>query len=107
ITRDMGHLTPAAIPPEIIAVCRRLRDAGFRAYLVGGAVRDHLRLPLREAQAAAKDFDLATSARPEQVIALFGQRNTVPTGIQHGTVTVLVPRPGPRPGPGPSARNRE
>lgn len=89
-------LSPADIPPEIIAVCQRLRDAGFVAYLVGGAVRDHLRLP--PGQAHAKDFDIATSAPPEEVIRVFGKRHTVPTGIQHGTVTVLTPMRGRAPG---------
>lgn len=40
----------------------------------------------------AKDFDVATSAHPEQVVAIFGSRRTIPTGIQHGTVTVLCDR---------------
>lgn len=88
----MGTLSPRSIPKEIIEVCRKLADAGFEAYLVGGAVRDHLRLD--KEQAFAKDFDIATSARPEQVIQLFGRKNTVPTGIRHGTVTILVPHPG-------------
>lgn len=76
---------PGRIPPEIIAACRHLRERGFGAYLVGGAVRDLLRSPT----AVAKDFDLTTSAQPEQVIAIFGQRRTIPTGIEHGTVTVM------------------
>lgn len=89
-------LTPDRIPPEIIDVCRRLRQEGYEALLVGGAVRDHLRLPA--GQAVAKDFDIATSAHPEEVIRLFGRKHTVPTGLQHGTITVLVPRPGAPPG---------
>jgi tRNA nucleotidyltransferase (CCA-adding enzyme) len=85
----LTRLVPAAVPPEILAVCRRLREAGHQAYLVGGAVRDHLL-----GRPHAKDFDIATSARPEAVIQLFGRRRTVPTGIEHGTVTVLVDRKG-------------
>jgi tRNA nucleotidyltransferase (CCA-adding enzyme) len=73
------------IPPEVLLACRRLADHGYAAYVVGGAVRDLLRSP----EARAKDFDLTTSARPEQVIAVFGQRRTIPTGIEHGTVTVM------------------
>ncbi len=87
---------PRRIPPEIIAACRHLRERGFGAYLVGGAVRDLLRSPT----AVAKDFDLTTSARPEQVIAIFGQRRTIPTGIEHGTVTVMCDS---GQGPGPAA----
>jgi tRNA nucleotidyltransferase (CCA-adding enzyme) len=44
---------------------------------------------LRTKAPVAKDFDLTTSARPEQVIEVFGHRRTIPTGIAHGTVTVL------------------
>jgi tRNA nucleotidyltransferase (CCA-adding enzyme) len=73
------------IPPEILVACQRLHDAGFGTYLVGGAVRDLLRSPT----AKAKDFDLTTAARPEQVIEVFGRRRTIPTGIDHGTVTVM------------------
>jgi tRNA nucleotidyltransferase (CCA-adding enzyme) len=62
-------------------VLTRLKERGFEAYLVGGCVRDMVR------GAAPKDFDLATSARPEEVQQAFPK--TLPTGIQHGTVTVL------------------
>lgn len=77
----------AVIPDEVLAVCRRLRDAGFEAQLVGGGVRDMLlgRPPT--------DFDVATSARPEEVMRLFGARYAIPTGLQHGTVTVLAGEP--------------
>jgi len=64
-----------------LALIARLERAGFEAYLVGGCVRDRLLgRPLH-------DIDIATSARPEQVAALF--RKVVPTGLKHGTVTVL------------------
>lgn len=56
-------------------------NAGFSAYLVGGAVRDwFLGKP-------CKDYDIATDAEPKEVQALF--RKTIPTGIAHGTVTIL------------------
>ena len=64
------------------ALLERLHGAGYRAYAVGGCVRDSL-LGL-----APHDWDLCTSARPEQVIALFGESRCIPTGLQHGTVTV-------------------
>ncbi|MDR3312466.1 MAG: polynucleotide adenylyltransferase, partial [Spirochaetaceae bacterium] len=60
---------------------RIFSQAGFRAYLVGGAVRDMLR------GQPVSDFDLATDALPEQVRGIF--HRTIPTGIAHGTVTVL------------------
>jgi tRNA nucleotidyltransferase (CCA-adding enzyme) len=75
-----------AIPPHIVGVCRKLRSAGFEAWLVGGAVRDLLRG--REAH----DFDVATAAHPHQVAQVFGRRHVIPTGEKHGTVTVLVNR---------------
>ncbi len=66
----------AAIP-----ILKRIEDAGFEAYFVGGCVRDALLgLPIH-------DVDIATSAYPEEVKGLF--RRTVDTGIQHGTVMVM------------------
>ena len=64
------------------ALLARLHRAGYAAYAVGGCVRDSLlgRTP--------QDWDLCTSARPEQVLALFGERQCIPTGLQHGTVTI-------------------
>ena len=64
------------------ALLARLHGAGYAAYAVGGCVRDSLlgRTP--------QDWDLCTSARPEQVLALFGERQCIPTGLQHGTVTI-------------------
>ena len=79
----------ALIPADVVAVCRRLREAGHEAHLVGGGVRD---LVLGR---APKDFDLATSALPDAVMELFGQRFAIPTGLQHGTVTVLTGSPPP------------
>ncbi|MFH0903045.1 MAG: hypothetical protein V2A73_20645, partial [Pseudomonadota bacterium] len=69
------------IPPEVQSICRRLDSAGFEAWVVGGCVRDALLgLP-------AKDWDVATNAQPGQIGRLF--RRTIPTGIKHGTITVL------------------
>jgi len=68
----------------VVELCRALRRAGHEAWLVGGAVRDLLRG--REAH----DFDIATSARPDEVARVFGRKRTIPTGAAHGTVTVLL-----------------
>jgi tRNA nucleotidyltransferase (CCA-adding enzyme) len=85
-------IDPKLIPADVLGVCRRLRDAGHEAHLVGGGVRDLL------LGRAPSDFDVATSARPEVVMALFGNRYAIPTGLQHGTVTVLAGGPDrPRP----------
>jgi len=84
---SLGVLRPEAIPAHIIGVCKKLRDAGFEAWLVGGAVRDLIR------GRDAHDFDVATSAQPNEVTNVFGRRHVIPTGEKHGTVTVLVNRP--------------
>jgi tRNA nucleotidyltransferase (CCA-adding enzyme) len=83
----MSEIDRALIPADVVGVCRRLREAGHQAYLVGGGVRD---LVLGR---SPKDFDVATSALPEAVLGLFGQRYAIPTGLQHGTVTVLTGAP--------------
>lgn len=76
------------VPPDVVELCRKLADGGFEAWVVGGAVRDLLR------GAAAKDFDVATSAQPADVTRIFGRKRTIPTGEKHGTVTVLTERGG-------------
>jgi tRNA nucleotidyltransferase (CCA-adding enzyme) len=83
---DGGAALAAQIPDDVVAVCRRLREAGREAFLVGGGVRDMLlgRPPA--------DFDLATDAHPDAVLALFGRGFSIPTGLKHGTVTVLAER---------------
>lgn len=71
------------IPQYVSNILTTLMQAGYTAYLVGGCVRDYL-LGLQP-----QDYDIATSALPEQVMHLFPK--TVPTGLQHGTVTILTP----------------
>lgn len=74
------------MPDNVCRIIQVLNNAGFEAYAVGGCVRDTLlnRVPL--------DWDITTSAKPEQVKALF--RRTIDTGIQHGTVTVMFGKDG-------------
>ena len=69
------------LPQEVLEILRRLNGHGYEAYAVGGCVRDQLlgRTP--------DDWDLTTSARPDQVMELFAP-HCIPTGLQHGTVTV-------------------
>lgn len=74
-------LAQATIPSALLEVAQALHAAGHEAVLVGGAVRDAL-LGRRHG-----DWDLASSATPAEVQALF--RKTIPTGIDHGTVTVI------------------
>jgi tRNA nucleotidyltransferase (CCA-adding enzyme) len=83
----------AALPPALRALCARLRRSGHRAWIVGGCVRDLLGhdlgvLPDASRAPSPGDWDVATDARPEQVAAIFPR--VVPTGIAHGTVTVLI-----------------
>src|SRR2546427_5049526 len=69
------------IPPEVLKIAKKLEDAGFETWCVGGAIRDNL-LGLEN-----RDFDLTTAAPPPEVQRLF--KRTVPVGIAHGTVAVL------------------
>lgn len=74
------------LPEHVQAIIGKLEEAGYEAYAVGGCVRDSLigRIP--------GDWDITTSAKPGEVKALFAR--TVDTGIQHGTVTVLMDKMG-------------
>lgn len=82
-----------AVPAAVRGLCTRLTEAGYRAWIVGGCVRDLL---LRDLEgrgtaidaAVRNDWDVATDARPKQVQRLFS--HVVPTGIQHGTVMVVL-----------------
>ena len=71
----------ANIPAYVETVLGILEEAGHEAWCVGGCVRDSLlgRIP--------EDWDVTTSARPEEILALFGGQ-ALPTGLRHGTVTV-------------------
>ncbi len=66
-----------------IAVLNKLKSFNHEAFLVGGCVRDFLR------NVAPHDYDITTSALPEETLNLFSDVKTVTTGLQHGTVTVL------------------
>ena len=71
------------LPENVKYIINKLEAAGYEAYAVGGCVRDSMlgRVP--------EDWDITTSAKPEEVKEIF--RKTIDTGIQHGTVTVLMP----------------
>ncbi|NLY93390.1 MAG: hypothetical protein GXY23_05110 [Myxococcales bacterium] len=71
----------ASFPRDVLQLCDEFRAKGARVWIVGGGVRDLL------LGREAYDFDLATDARPERVVKMF--KRTIPTGIAHGTVTVL------------------
>ena len=69
------------VPPLLKEISEYFHKAGFSAYLVGGAVRDFF------LKKKASDWDIATDAQPQKVMRLF--RRTIPTGIEHGTVTII------------------
>ena len=72
------------IPSDAAWLLDRLNGAGYRAYVVGGCVRDALLgLP-------PKDWDVCTSARPEEMQAVFRGCHVVETGLKHGTLTVVL-----------------
>lgn len=79
-SRNTESIPLGTVPPDVLAVARRLHDGGFGVWFVGGALRDLLlgREP--------KDWDLATSASPSQVMGLFPR--VIPVGLRHGTVCV-------------------
>lgn len=70
------------IPETVIGLCRTLRASGHKGWIVGGSLRDLL------LQRRPKDWDLATTAKPQQLMKIF--QRVIPTGIAHGTVTVLL-----------------
>ena len=70
------------LDPGAAALLNALHAAGYAAYAVGGCVRDSL------LGRTAHDWDLCTSALPQQVMELFGAERCIPTGLQHGTVTI-------------------
>lgn len=71
------------LPDQVIFVLSQLEAAGYHAYAVGGCVRDHLmsRIP--------GDYDVTTSAKPEEMLEVFSDCRVVETGLKHGTVTVV------------------
>jgi len=78
--REIARRFDRLVPEPVRRVLGGLAEHGYAAFLVGGCVRDLL------LARAPKDWDVATSARPEEVRRIF--RRTIPTGIEHGTVTV-------------------
>ncbi len=82
----MNNIFEKRIAPDIDSganfIIEKLEENGYEAYIVGGCVRDTImgRIP--------NDWDIATNAKPEQVMGIF--KKTIPTGIEHGTVTVMI-----------------
>ena len=72
------------LPTAVKNALSRLQEAGYEAYIVGGCVRSAL---LGQKSA---DYDITTSAHPEQTMAVFAGERVIETGLRHGTVTVLL-----------------
>lgn len=72
------------VPGFVLEAITRLNDSGHEAYLVGGCVRDdYLHIP-------PHDYDICTSAYPEEIKTCFQDERTIDTGIRHGTVTLVL-----------------
>lgn len=76
------HISPHLINSQAVEVCRILQKAEYQAFIVGGCVRD---LILGQ---KPKDWDITTDATPKRIMELFPKN--IPTGLQHGTVTVCM-----------------
>ncbi|HHZ01380.1 MAG TPA: CCA tRNA nucleotidyltransferase [Tissierellia bacterium] len=72
------------IPKEVKTALNILHNNNFEAYIVGGCVRDSLM------GKAPTDWDITTSAKPDEIIKCFSEYRTIETGIKHGTVTVVI-----------------
>ena len=72
------------LPSPVLSTLKLLNDAGYEAYVVGGCVRDLLM------GTTPHDWDITTSALPEQTLELFAGHRTINTGLKHGTVTVMM-----------------
>ena len=70
------------LPEDVKKIIEIIEKAGYEAYAVGGCVRDSLLLR------NPNDWDITTSAKPEKVKELF--KKTIDTGIEHGTVTIMM-----------------
>lgn len=70
------------LPSDVNYILNKFYDNGYEAFIVGGCVRDNL------IKRKPGDYDITTNALPEQIIELFDK--TIPTGIKHGTITVMV-----------------
>lgn len=71
------------IDEKCLYILRKLEKSGFEAYIIGGCVRDMIM------GRQVNDFDITTNALPEQIIEVFADEKTIPTGIKHGTVTIM------------------
>jgi tRNA nucleotidyltransferase (CCA-adding enzyme) len=72
------------LPVPVLNIIKKLESNNYQAFVVGGACRDSI------LGREVHDWDIATNAKPEQILEVFSKYKTIPTGIEHGTITVLV-----------------
>lgn len=78
------------LPHDVTFILMRLMDKGYSAYVVGGCVRDTICNQLFETDYPIHDYDITTEATPKQIMKVFNAYKVIPTGLKHGTVTLLL-----------------
>lgn len=80
------------LPTEVDKIIKILENRGYEAYIVGGCVRDEVMNVLFHSDISPKDWDITTSASPEETIESLkiAGIKTIPTGIKHGTITAII-----------------
>jgi tRNA nucleotidyltransferase (CCA-adding enzyme) len=72
------------LPNEVKEIIQNLNNMGHDAFAVGGCIRDSI------LSKVPKDWDITTQAKPQEILSVFSDYHTIPTGIQHGTVTIMI-----------------
>lgn len=72
------------LPKNVMIILDTLHNNGFSAYVCGGACRDSI------LSKTPSDYDIATSATPDEMFEVFKDFRTIPTGLQHGTITIII-----------------
>lgn len=72
------------IPSGANEIIHTLQEKGYEAYLVGGCVRDSI------LKRSIHDYDITTSATPDETLEIFKDKRIIETGLQHGTITIVV-----------------
>lgn len=76
------------LPKDAVYILNKLNKSGYEAYVVGGCVRDSL------LGKKPKDWDICTNAKPSETMDVFTDCNIIPTGLQHGTITIMLNKEG-------------
>lgn len=84
IIGEMKAISRICIPDEVRSIINMLNDSNYKAYVVGGAVRDSI------LGREVHDWDICTSATPYEMMTVFKDLRVIETGLQHGTITVLI-----------------